>query len=136
VGFGTSWWWAGEVKPFKLWESMLSAGARLRFKRLTSPDNARHHGSFDEIPLGLGARVLAREGHLVKVTEPNPEGGLLDTTYTYSDLGQLLTVNMTRGGVTQTRTWAYDADKRERLVSVTHPESGTTLFSYNIPTYD
>jgi YD repeat-containing protein len=81
--------------------------------------------------LGLGARVLAREGHLVKVTEPNPEGGLLDTTYTYSELGQLLTVNMTRGGVTQTRTWAYDADKRERLVSVTHPESGTTLFSYN-----
>jgi YD repeat-containing protein len=71
------------------------------------------------------------EGHLVKVTEPNPEGGLLDTTYTYSDLGQLLTVNMTRGGVTQTRTWAYDAVKRERLVSVTHPESGTTLFSYN-----
>jgi RHS repeat-associated protein len=71
------------------------------------------------------------EGHLVKVTEPNPEGGLLETTYTYSDLGQLLTVNMTRGGVTQTRTWTYHADKRERLMSVTHPESGTTLFSYN-----
>ena len=71
------------------------------------------------------------DGHLVKVTEPNPAGGTWDTTYTYSDLGQLLTVIMTRGGVTQTRTWTYDSLKRERLTSVTHPESGTTTFTYN-----
>ena len=38
---------------------------------------------------------------------------------------------MTRGGVTQTRTWTYYSVKRERLMSVTHPESGTTSFTYD-----
>lgn len=77
-------------------------------------------------------------GNLVKVTEPRPGGGTdYASDYTYSELGQLLTVTMARPGlgsnrstVTQTRTWVYDSTT-QRLNSVTHPESGTTSFTYN-----
>ncbi|MBI2685178.1 MAG: RHS repeat-associated core domain-containing protein [Acidobacteria bacterium] len=78
-------------------------------------------------------------GRLVKVTEPRPGGGSdYVTTYTYSvEFGQLLTTTMSRPGlgsnpatVTQTRTWVYDGTT-QRLNSVTHPESGTTSFTYN-----
>ena len=67
-------------------------------------------------------------GNLVKVTEPNPGGGTWDTTYTYSELGKLLTVSMPRGGVTQTRTFTYNG---VLLSSVNKPENGTTNFYYN-----
>lgn len=69
-------------------------------------------------------------GNLVKVTEPEPSGRAdYETTYGYSELGQLLTVTQTRPGqgigngttVTQTRTWVYDSS--QRLTSVTHPEN-------------
>jgi RHS repeat-associated protein len=77
-------------------------------------------------------------GKLIKVNEPRPGGGAdYVTDYTYSELGELLTVVMARPGlapnpstVTQTRTWVYDGGTR-RLTSVTHPESGTTSFTYN-----
>jgi len=32
--------------------------------------------------------------------------------------------------VTQVRSWVYDA--QQRLTSVTHPESGTTSYTYNL----
>lgn len=82
-------------------------------------------------------------GNLVNVQEPRPGGGTAyETNYTYSELGQLLTVTMVRPGkgagapatVTQTRTWVYDGN--QRLSTVVHPESGTTAkpsttFAYN-----
>lgn len=69
-------------------------------------------------------------GNLTQVSEPDPAGGAaLQTYYTYSMLNQLLQVSMTRGSVTQTRTWVYNTD--QRLQSVTHPESGTTSYTYN-----
>ena len=60
-----------------------------------------------------------------------------ESVYTYSELGQLLTVTMARPGlgagnastVTQTRTWTYNSN--QQVQSVNHPESGTTSFTYN-----
>ncbi len=70
-------------------------------------------------------------GNLTKVTEPNPAGGAnLETTYTYSEVNQLLNVSMPRGGVTQTRTFVYSATT-QRLTTVTNPENGTTNHYYN-----
>jgi len=70
-------------------------------------------------------------GELVQVTEPNPGGGAnLETYYTYTITGKLGQASMTRGSVTQVRTWNYDP-ATQRLTSVTHPESGTTTFWYN-----
>lgn len=69
-------------------------------------------------------------GNIVKVTEPNPSGGNVDTTYTYSRFNQLKTVTMARGGTTQTRTFTYDPATL-RLASVATPESGTTSYVYN-----
>jgi hypothetical protein len=71
-------------------------------------------------------------GKLTRVWEPRPGSGAdYETSYSYSVLGQLLTVTMTRPGykvgdpatVTQTRNWVYDSST-QRLISVTHPESG------------
>jgi len=76
-------------------------------------------------------------GNLVKVIEPRPGGGAdYETTYTYSALGKLLTTTMTRPhpstgtNYTQTRTWVYNS--WQQLTSVTHPESGTTSYTYNL----
>ena len=69
-------------------------------------------------------------GRLVKVTEPNPAGGQFETYYAYDLLDRLKTVTMTRGGVTQTRTWNYDPTT-QRLTSMTTPEAGTVSFTYN-----
>ena len=46
-------------------------------------------------------------GNLVKVTEPNPGGGNVETNYTYDRLNNLTQVSMPRGGATQTRTFVY-----------------------------
>lgn len=68
-------------------------------------------------------------GQLTQVTEPNPAGGAnLETYYGYNWQGKLTAVVMTRGGVTQTRTFVYDSNGR--LVSQTLPESGTTTYGY------
>jgi len=58
------------------------------------------------------------------------------TSYTYTLLGKLNVVTMTRPGkgvgapptVTQTRTYAYNSNGE--LQSVTHPENGATLYEY------
>jgi YD repeat-containing protein len=79
-------------------------------------------------------------GNLTRVWEPRPGGGTdYESSYSYSVLGQLLTVTMARPGykvgdpatVTQTRSWVYDGGT-QRLSSVTHPESGTTSYLYNL----
>jgi hypothetical protein len=45
-------------------------------------------------------------GNLVKVTEPNPAGGNLETFYTYDGINNLTHVAMPRNGYTQTRAFA------------------------------
>jgi YD repeat-containing protein len=67
-------------------------------------------------------------GNLVKVTEPDPAGGEVDTLYTYTALNQLATVTMVRGGVTQTRTFTCNGGL---LVSAANPENGTVNYEYN-----
>ncbi|MBI4910107.1 MAG: hypothetical protein HY820_41200 [Acidobacteria bacterium] len=69
-------------------------------------------------------------GNVTKTTEPNPAGGSWDTTYSYNLTGQMTQTQMTRGSVTQTRTWNYNLTTG-RLTSETQPESGTTSFTYN-----
>ncbi len=74
-------------------------------------------------------------GNVTQVNEPNPSGGAdYVTSYAYNQFNKLTTVTMPRtmpGGnvVTQTRTFTYDT--AQRLVSVTHPESGTTVYTYD-----
>jgi YD repeat-containing protein len=74
-------------------------------------------------------------GNVIQVNEPNPAGGLdYITYYAYNMFDKLIRVTMPRtmpGGtvVTQTRTFTYDS--AQRLVSVTHPESGTTSYTYD-----
>jgi len=69
-------------------------------------------------------------GNVVKVTEPNPQGGANhETTYAYDMFNHLTTVTMPRGGVTQTRTFTYNT--LGQLVSTVNPENGTTTLAYN-----
>jgi YD repeat-containing protein len=68
-------------------------------------------------------------GQLVKVTEPDPLHGNVDTNYTYDTLGRLTVVSMPRGAVTQTRTFTYDGSS-QRLLSATNPENGTVSYGY------
>jgi RHS repeat-associated protein len=68
-------------------------------------------------------------GRLIKVTEQNPDTGLLDTTnylttYSYDGLDNLTGVN--QGG--QTRSFGYDA--LSRMSSQTTPEGGVVSFTY------
>jgi YD repeat-containing protein len=46
-------------------------------------------------------------GNLVRVNEPKPGGGTVDTYYTYTLRDQLAEVSMTRDGTEQVRTWNY-----------------------------
>jgi YD repeat-containing protein len=71
------------------------------------------------------------------VTEPKPGGGSDYTTgYTYTALGALKTVTMTRDGYKnsvpgqypQSRTFVYNADGS--LQQTVFPESGTTTYTY------
>ena len=69
-------------------------------------------------------------GQIVQVNEPNPAGGAeLTAVYTYDAWGNLSGVSMTRGPVTQTRTFHYNADGT--LQSSVLPENGTTSYTYN-----
>jgi RHS repeat-associated protein len=70
-------------------------------------------------------------GRLVKVTEPDPAqaGAVHETVYAWNGFDKLTQVTMTRGPVTQVRTFVYDA--RMRLVSETHPETGTKSYGYD-----
>ena len=82
-------------------------------------------------PLGKWKQYTTdSNGNLVLVTEPNPAGGNLTTTYSYDTLNHLTGVSMPRGGTTQTRSWTYDGST-QRLTQATAPESGTTQYVYN-----
>ena len=64
------------------------------------------------------------------LTEPNPAGGTFTTNYTYTPANQLTVVSMTRGNVTETRTFAYNgSDMRARLTRRT----ALSLTSTTIP---
>jgi len=52
--------------------------------------------------------------------EPNPAGGTFATNYTYTPANQITGVSMTRGNVTQTRTFLYNGSD---LVSAANPET-------------
>ncbi len=67
-------------------------------------------------------------GNLIQVTEPNPAGGTLLTSYAYGLLGHLKTVTMPRSTGTQTRSFAYSGNL---LMSATNPENGTVSYTYN-----
>ena len=71
------------------------------------------------------------EGNLTTVVEPDPLGGYgatQTTSYTYDWMNHLATSTMTRGTVTQTRTFVYD--DAGRLTSAANPENGTVTYSY------
>ncbi len=70
-------------------------------------------------------------GNVTKTTEPNPAGGSWDTVFSYNLLNAMTQVVMTRGAVTQTRSWVYDMATL-RLTSDTQPETGTTSYTYNL----
>jgi RHS repeat-associated protein len=67
-------------------------------------------------------------GNLVQVTEPNPAGGTFATSYTYTPANQITGVSMTRGNVTQTRTFLYNGSD---LVTAANPENGTVTYTYD-----
>lgn len=70
-------------------------------------------------------------GNLKTINEPNPAGGAnFSTSYTHDVMNHLTQVSMPRGSTTQTRTFAFDPST-QRLSSQTHPESGTTSYTYN-----
>ncbi len=70
-------------------------------------------------------------GNLTQVNEPNPAGGAdYVTTYTYDVLNHLKQVSMPRPTGTQTHAFVYDPTT-QRLSSETHPEMGTTSYTYN-----
>jgi len=67
-------------------------------------------------------------GNLIVLTEPNPAGGTLTTNYTYTPVNQLTGVSMTRGNVTQTRTFLYNGSD---MTSATNPENGAVTYVYD-----
>ena len=68
-------------------------------------------------------------GNLTWVNEPKANGvGEYATLYQYTPLNQLASVTMVRDGVTQIRTFTYNAD--QRLATTNFPENGTTTYSY------
>ncbi|MCC7496339.1 MAG: hypothetical protein IT160_02100 [Bryobacterales bacterium] len=67
-------------------------------------------------------------GNLARVVEPKDAGNQYTTTYTYNAFNKLTGVSMPRNGVTQTRSFVYDA--AQQLQSAANPESGTTTYSY------
>jgi len=76
-------------------------------------------------------QTFGAAGNMIQVNEPNPAGGAdYVTSYTYTILDRLSTVTMTRPTGTQTHTFSYDPTT-QRLSSETHPETGTTSYTYN-----
>jgi len=55
--------------------------------------------------------------------------GRLTTSYTYDWMNHVSQSSMTRNGVTQTRTFAYN--DAGLLTSATNPENGTVAYYYN-----
>lgn len=76
-------------------------------------------------------QTFGTAGNMIQVNEPNPAGGAdYVTNYTYTLLDRLTTVTITRPTGTQTHTFSYDPTT-QRLSSETHPETGTTSYTYN-----
>ena len=71
------------------------------------------------------------QGSLVVVTEPDPKNvnNTLTTNYTYNGINQLTGVSMTRGTVTQTRSFQWTASD---LTQSTNPENGTVTYQYDL----
>jgi YD repeat-containing protein len=71
------------------------------------------------------------QGNTKQVYEPDPSGQAsgLYTYYTYDTMEHLTQVSMPRGSVTQTRTFTY-SPSTHLLTSETHPETGTTSYTY------
>ncbi len=71
-------------------------------------------------------------GNAVAVSEPDPATGSASTgpvtNYTYNGANQITGVSMTRGGVTQTRSFVWNGSD---LVSETTPEAGTVSYTYD-----
>ena len=82
---------------------------------LTAPDGVStthyaYEGSYNGVtdPAGKSnTSVVDAFGNLVALWETDPALGNVSTNYTYNALNQLTTVSMTRGTVTQTRTFTY-----------------------------
>ncbi len=70
------------------------------------------------------------QNNLVMVTEPDPANGnnTLLTNYSYNAANQLVQVTMTRGTVTQTRTFQWTGSD---LTQSTNPENGTVTYTYD-----
>ena len=70
------------------------------------------------------------QNNLVMVTEPDPANGnnTLLTNYSYNPANQLIQVTMTRGTVTQTRTFQWTGSN---LTQSTNPENGTVTYTYD-----
>jgi YD repeat-containing protein len=76
------------------------------------------------------------QGNVTAVTEPDPvnNGQSIYTYYTYDTMEHLTQVSMTRGSITQTRTFNYDPGTH-LLTSETHPETGTTYYTYTADSF-
>jgi RHS repeat-associated protein len=101
---------------------------------VTDPVGNNWQGNFTKTVDPAGAWKIQQTdsfGNLIRVLEPNPAGtnlAWLVTTYSYTVLNQLSQVQMTRNGVTQTRTFQYTGTD---LTSSTNPESGTVTYQYD-----
>ena len=71
---------------------------------------------------------LRRPENLIQVTEPDPANPTFITYYTYNPANQLTQTSMTRGTVTQTRTFQWTGAD---LTSATNPENGTVTYTYD-----
>jgi YD repeat-containing protein len=71
-------------------------------------------------------------GHLTQVIE-DPAGLAYATIYAYDVMDHLYTVQQTRSGTTQTRTFNYKSGSTVTafLQSATNPENGTVSYTYN-----
>jgi RHS repeat-associated protein len=67
-------------------------------------------------------------GNTIQVAEPNPAGGTFLTNYIYTPVNQLIGVSMTRGSITETRTFVYSGSD---MTSSTNPENGTVNYVYD-----
>jgi RHS repeat-associated protein len=72
---------------------------------------------------------IAPDAVVVERVSAPPPGAPHETVYAWNGFDKLTQVTMTRGAVTQTRSFSYDA--RMRLVSETHPETGTKSYGYD-----
>ena len=129
----SNWYAPGQTPVWTVYEYDVAG----RTKKVTLPDGSKtetvYEGNTVKVTDAAGKwkkTVTDVLGNLVQVDEPNPAGGVYYTYYAYNALDKMTTVTMPRDGVTQVRTWSYNA-VTQRLDSVTMPETGTTSYLYN-----